>query len=204
MKIEWYQVIHKFRSILVVGIIVLWSQHITIFANPIDKVLSINHSVSEKHEETTDDIEESLANTLDKTAEDVVDLGLSVDGTSSSSTNSETGSSEKQNNSDEIEIKGKTLTENIVTGIWRSVFCNCNSEAATVTLQGENAKTIVIAPQKTYTNKSIVVEGTLILQANVVNLFQNLKGLTYIGRLSFDKSQVTTFDFLFADSDSRS
>ncbi|MBO1123794.1 BspA family leucine-rich repeat surface protein, partial [Enterococcus casseliflavus] len=199
--------LYKFSSILVVGMMVL-GQPITVFANTIDSELQTNNSVSEEHEEISDALVESSEITLDKTVESVVDSGLTVDSiseesTPSYSTNNETDSSEESNNSDEVEKKKETLAEDIVAGTWGSVPWEWNSETATITLQGGNAGTVAAAPWKTYTTvQSIVAEGTVVLQANAANLFQNLKSLTYIDTLSFDTSQVTTFDFLFANSDS--
>ncbi len=183
-------------------------QPITVFANTIDSELQTNNSVSEEHEEITEAFEESSDSAFDKVEEDAVDSGSTVDSTSevstpSSTMNSETNSSEESNNSDEVEKMEENLAQDIVTGTWGSVSWEWNSETSTITLQGGNAGTVAAAPWKTYTNvQSIVVEDTVVLQANAANLFQNLKSLTYIDTLSFDTSQVTTLDFLFADSDS--
>nr|WP_216682922.1 BspA family leucine-rich repeat surface protein [Enterococcus innesii] len=199
--------LYKFSSILVVGMMVL-GQPITVFANTIDSELQTNNSVSEEHEEITEAFEESSDSAFDKVEEDAVDSGSTVDSTSevstpSSTMNSETNSSEESNNSDEVEKMEENLAQDIVTGTWGSVSWEWNSETSTITLQGGNAGTVAAAPWKTYTNvQSIVVEDTVVLQANAANLFQNLKSLTYIDTLSFDTSQVTTLDFLFADSDS--
>lgn len=139
--------------------------------------------------------EELIPPTIDSSTDEAVK--------ESTSQESEADDQFQTNDSSEIESERKHSANDRTTGTWGSVSWVWDSQNATLILQGGNAGSVDTAPWKIYTAvQSIIVEGTVVLQPNAANLFQNLKNLTSIDALSFDTSQVTTFDFMFANTES--